>query len=224
MIWCVDHDAQRRNLDIYALRCSGMDAKGYDNVESLWEDLRQASPELILMDAALPGVDSISLMKRIRQSSLAKDIPVIMKAKSSSELDVVRCLDSGADDCLGNPCGMLEMVSRIRAVLRRSRPAPEADVYKADGIRLSLAERTVQVDGIPVRLSFKEFELLRNFLEHPGEVLTRQWLYERVWNAAYREKNRTVDIHVQSLRRKLGRCGYLIEAVICLGYRFRKVL
>ena len=140
-----------------------MDAKGYDNVDSLWEDLRQASPELILMDAALPGVDSISLMKRIRQSSLAKDIPVIMKAKSSSELDVVRCLDSGADDCLGNPCGMLEMVSRIRAVLRRSRPAPEADVYKADGIRLSL-------------------------------------------------------------RRKLGRCGYLIEAVICLGYRFRKVL
>ena len=128
MIWCVDQDAQRRNMEIYTLRSIGMDAKGYDNAESFWEDLHKESPELILMDAALPEVDSLSLIKRIRQSSLAKDIPVIMKAKCSDELEIVRCLDSGADDCLGNPFGMMEMVSRVRAVLRRSKPQEAHEV------------------------------------------------------------------------------------------------
>ena len=153
MIWCVDHDAQRRNLEIYALRCVGMDAKGYDNAKSFWEDLHTESPELILMDAALPGVDSLSLMKRIRQSSLAKDIPVIMKAKCSDELEIVRCLDSGADDCLGNPFGMMEMVSRVRAVLRRSQPQPMGQVLKEDDITLYQNERRVTVEGRPIQLS-----------------------------------------------------------------------
>ena len=223
MIWCVDHDAQRRNLEIYTLRCVGMDAKGYDNAESFWEDLHKESPELILMDAALPGVDSLSLMKRIRQSSLAKDIPVIMKAKCSDELEIIRCLDSGADDCLGNPFGMMEMVSRVKAVLRRVQRAPIEDVYQAGGISLSLKERLVKVDQEPIQLSYKEFELLKVFMEHPGEVFTRQWLYERIWNGTYSVKNRTVDIHVQTLRKKLGTCGSLIESVKYIGYRMKKV-
>lgn len=223
MIWCVDHDAQRRNMEIYTLRCVGMDAKGYDNAESFWEDLQKESPELILMDAALPGVDSLALMKRIRQSSLAKDIPVIMKAKCSDELEIVRCLDSGADDCLGNPFGMMEMVSRVKAVLRRVQRAPIEDVYQAGGISLSLKERQVKVDQEPIQLSYKEFELLKVFMEHPGEVFTRQWLYERIWNGTYSEKNRTVDIHVQTLRKKLGTCGSLIESVKYIGYRMKKV-
>lgn len=223
MIWCVDHDAQRRNMEIYTLRCVGMDAKGYDNAESFWEDLQKESPELILMDAALPGVDSLALMKRIRQSSLAKDIPVIMKAKCSDELEIVRCLDSGADDCLGNPFGMMEMVSRVKAVLRRVQRAPIENVYQAGGISLSLKERLVKVDQEPIQLSYKEFELLKVFMEHPGEVFTRQWLYERIWNGTYSEKNRTVDIHVQTLRKKLGTCGSLIESVKYIGYRMKKV-
>ena len=223
MIWCVDHDAQRRNMEIYTLRCVGMDAKGYDNAESFWEDLQKESPELILMDAALPGVDSLALMKRIRQSSLAKDIPVIMKAKCSDELEIVRCLDSGADDCLGNPFGMMEMVSRVKAVLRRVQRAPIENVYQAGGISLSLKERLVKVDQEPIQLSYKEFELLKVFMEHPGEVFTRQWLYERIWNGTYSEKNRTVDIHVQTLRKKLGTCGSLIESVKYIGYRIKKV-
>ena len=223
MIWCVDHDAQRRNMEIYTLRCVGMDAKGYDNAESFWEDLHKESPELILMDAALPGVDSLFLIKRIRQSSLAKDIPVIMKAKCSDELEIVRCLDSGADDCLGNPFGMMEMVSRVKAVLRRVQRTPIENVYKADGISLSLKERQVKVDQEPIQLSYKEFELLKVFMEHPGEVFTRQWLYERIWNGTYCVKNRTVDIHVQTLRKKLGTCGSLIESVKYIGYRMKKV-
>lgn len=223
MIWCVDHDAQRRNLEIHALRCVGMDAKGYDSADSFWKDLQKECPELILMDAALPGVDPIALMKRIRQSSVAGEIPVIMQAQSSNELDVIRCLDSGADDCLGNPFGMMEMVSRVKAVLRRVQRAPIENVYKADGISLSLSERLVKVDQEPIRLSYKEFELLKVLLEHPGEVFTRQWLYERIWKGTYSEKNRTVDIHVQTLRKKLGRCGHLIESVKYIGYRMKKV-
>ena len=223
MIWCVDHDAQRRNLEIHALRCVGMDAKGYDNAESFWEDLHKESPELILMDAALPGVDPLALIKRIRQSSVAGEIPVIMQAQSSNELDVIRCLDSGADDCLGNPFGMMEMVSRVKAVLRRVQRAPIEDVYQAGGISLSLKERQVRVNQEPIQLSYKEFELLKVLMEHPGEVFTRQWLYERIWNGTYSEKNRTVDIHVQTLRKKLGTCGSLIESVKYIGYRMKKV-
>lgn len=188
MIWCVDHDAQRRNLEIHALRCVGMDAKGYDSADSFWKDLQKECPELILMDAALPGVDSFLLMKRIRQSCLVNDIPVIMEAKCSDELEIVRCLDSGADDCLGNPFGMMEMVSRVKAVLRRVQRAPIEDVYQSGGISLSLKERLVKVDQEPIQLSYKEFELLKVFMEHPGEVFTRQWLYERIWNGIYSGK------------------------------------
>ena len=223
MIWCVDHDAQRRNLEIHALRCVGMDAKGYDSADSFWKDLQNECPELIMMNAALPGVDPLALIKRIRMSSVAGSIPVIMQAQSSNELDVIRCLDSGADDCLGNPFGMMEMVSRVKAVLRRVQRAPIENVYKADGISLSLKERRVSVDQEPIQLSYKEFELLKVFMEHPGEVFARQWLYERIWNGTYSEKNRTVDIHVQTLRKKLGTSGSLIESVKYIGYRMKKV-
>ena len=223
MIWCVDHDAQRRNLEIHALRCVGMDAKGYDSADSFWKDLQKDCPELILLDAALPGVDPLALIKRIRQSSVAGEIPVIMQAQSSNELDVIRCLDSGADDCLGNPFGMMEMVSRVKAVLRRVQRTPIENVYKAGGISLYLSERLVKVDQEPIQLAYKEFELLKVLMEHPGEVFTRQWLYEGIWNGTYSEKNRTVDIHVQTLRKKLGTCGHLIESVKYIGYRMKKV-
>ena len=223
MIWCVDHDAQRRNLEIHALRCVGIDAKGYDSADSFWKDLQNECPELIMMNTALPGVDPLALIKRIRMSSVAGSIPVIMQAQSSNELDVIRCLDSGADDCLGNPFGMMEMVSRVKAVLRRVQRTPIENVYKADGISLSLKERLVKVDQESIQLSYKEFELLKVFMEHPGEVFTRQWLYERIWNGTYSEKNRTVDIHVQTLRKKLGTCGSLIESVKYIGYRMKKV-
>ena len=223
MIWCVDHDAQRRNLEIHALRCVGMDAKGYDSADSFWKDLQKDCPELILLDAALPGVDPLALIKRFRQSSVAGEIPVIMQAQSSNELDVIRCLDSGADDCLGNPFGMMEMVSRVKAVLRRVQRTPIENVYKAGGISLSLSERLVKVDQEPIQLAYKEFELLKVLMEHPGEVFTRQWLYEGIWNGTYSEKNRTVDIHVQTLRKKLGTCGHLIESVKYIGYRMKKV-
>lgn len=223
MIWCVDHDAQQRNLEIHALRCVGMDAKGYDCADSFWVDLQKEKPELILMDAALPGVDTLALMKRIRQSSVAGKIPVIMKAKSSDELDVIRCLDSGADDCLGNPFGMMEMVSRVKALLRRTQPQETGRTLKVDDITLSLNERSVMVADEILQLSYKEFELLKVLMEHPGEVFTRKGLHDQIWGGTYNEKNRTVDIHVQTLRKKLGKCGCLIECVKYIGYRMKKV-
>ena len=223
MIWCVDNDAQRRNLEVYTLRCVGMDAKGFPCADSFWEALHIESPDLVLLNAALPGVDGLALMKRIRASSLAGGIPVIMTAKSSNELDVIQCLDSGADDCLGNPFGMMEMVSRVKAVLRRSQPRRMGTVLKAGGITLSLDERSVIVDDQPVQLSYKEFELLRVFMEHPGEVFTREWLHNTIWGGKYNEKTRTVDIHVQTLRKKLGKCGQLIEGIRYVGYRMKKV-
>ena len=222
MIWCVDHDAQRRNMEIYTLRCVGMDVKGYDNTESFWEDLHKESPELILMDGALPGVDSPALMKRIRRSGLAKNIPIIMMAKCSDEFEIVRCLDSGADDCLGNPVGMMEMVSRVKAVLRRSKPQQVSEVLQVENIMLSLTERSVSVKGQLLQLSYKEFELLKLFMEHPGEVLSRKSLHDQIWGGTYNEKTRTVDIHIQTLRKKLGESGYLIESVKYIGYRMKK--
>ena len=222
MIWCVDHDTLRRNMEIYTLRCVGIDARGYDNAESFWEDLHKESPELILMDAALPGVDCLSLMKRIRQSSLAKDIPVIMKAKCSNELEIVRCLDSGADDCLRNPFGMMEMVSRVRAVLRRSKPQQVSEVLQAENIVLSLTQRSVSVKGQLVQLSYKEYELLKLLMEHPGEVFSRKSLHDQIWGGTYNDKTRTVDIHIQTLRKKLGESGRLIESVKYIGYRMKK--
>lgn len=223
MIWCVDHDAQQRNLEIYALRCVGMDAKGYDCADTFWEALHKEFPELILMDTALPGEDALALMKRLRQSSVAGKIPVIMKAKSSDELDVIQCLDAGADDCLRNPFGMMEMVSRVKAVLRRTQPQETGQVLKVDDITLSLTERSVLVSGEARQLSYKEFELLRVLLEHPGKVFTRKCLHDQIWGGTYNEKTRTVDIHVQTLRKKLGKCGCLIECVKYIGYRMKKV-
>lgn len=223
MIWCVDSDTQRRNMEIYTFRCVGMDAKGYDSADSFWKALHTESPDLILLDAGLPGTDGLVLMKRIRQSSLAGSVPVIMAAKSSNELDVIQCLDSGADDCLGNPFGMMEMVSRVKAVLRRAQPQEAGRVRKADDITLSLNERSVMVSGEILQLSHKEFELLRVLMEHPGEVFTRKRLHDKIWGGTYDDKTRTVDIHVQTLRKKLGKCGCLIECVKYVGYRMKKV-
>jgi len=223
MIWCVDHDAQRRSMEIHTLRCVGMDAQGFDCADSFWNALHTGRPDIVLLDANLPDTDALELIKRIRQSSLVRDIPVIMTAKSANELDVIQCLDSGADDCLKNPFGMMEMVSRVKAVLRRSQPRQIRQELRVDDVILSHKERSVSVEGRPVQLSYKEYELLKVLMEHPGEVFTRKWLHDQIWGGTYNEKTRTVDIHVQTLRKKLGKCGNLIECVKYIGYRMKKV-
>ena len=225
MIWCVDSDAASRNMAVYALQAAGFEAEGYPCAESFWNALQNQKPELVLMDTLLPGVDCIELIKRIRTSGAAGSMPIIMSARNSSEIDVIRCLDSGADDCLGKPFGMMEMLSRVKAVLRRYKPVAEkeAPMLRIDRIYLSLRERMVWVGGEKVDLTYKEFEMLHLFMSNPGEVFTREQLYEKVWGKNDAMQTRTVDIHIQTLRKKLGVCGCLIECERMVGYRIRKM-
>lgn len=224
MIWCVEEDTATRNIAVYTLQTAGFEAKGYSCAGTFWDALQADRPELVVLDTVLPGMDGVELLKRIRASGAVGTIPVIMTAKSASEYDVIRCLDSGADDCLGKPFGMLELVSRVKAVLRRCQPQLEARLLKADAVTLSPSERTVKVDGKAVALTYKEFELLKRFMKNPGEVFSRERLYTEIWGRPDRNQNRTVDIHVRSLRKKLGACGRLIESVRYVGYRMKKVL
>ena len=223
MIWCVENDAAVRNIAVYTLQSAGFQARGFENGTSFWNALQTENPKLVVMDAVLPGMDGLELLKKIRASGTVQDLPVIMAA-GQTEYDIIRCLDSGADDCLSKPFGMMEMVSRIRAVLRRYTPREPQQVLTMANIALYQNERTVRADGNPVQLTYKEFELLRHFLLHPGEVFTREQLYQEIWGGTFTDQNRTVDMHVRTLRKKLGDSGRLIESVRYIGYRMKKVL
>lgn len=223
MIWCVEGDAVIRNMAVSTLRSAGFEAEGYSCADSFWAALQNKKPELVLMDALLPGVDCVETIKRIRTSGVAGGMPIIVSTKRTNEIDVVRCLDSGADDCLEKPFGMMEMLSRVKAVLRRYQPAKDDGMLRVAQIKLSLRERSVWAEDHSVELTYKEFELLRLFMENPGEIFTRDRLYEKVWGKNDALQTRTVDIHIQTLRKKLGRCGNLIECVRYVGYRMKMV-
>ena len=223
MIWCVENDAAVRNIAVYSLQSAGFQARGFENGTSFWNALQTENPKLVVMDAVLPGMDGLELLKKIRASGTVQDLPVIMAA-GQTEYDIIRCLDSGADDCLSKPFGMMEMVSRIRAVLRRYTPREPQQVLTMANIALYQNQRTVRADGNPVQLTYKEFELLRHFLLHPGEVFTREQLYQEIWGGTFTDQNRTVDMHVRTLRKKLGDSGRLIESVRYIGYRMKKAL
>lgn len=222
MIWCVENDAAVRNIAVYTLRSAGFQARGFENGTSFWNALQAEKPKLVVMDTVLPGMDGLELLKKIRTSGTVQDLPVIMAA-GKAEYDIIRCLESGADDCLSKPFGMMEMVSRVKAVLRRYTPKDSLRVLTIDTIALYQDERTVRVDGNPVQLTYKEFELLQRFLLNPGEVFSREQLYADVWGGEFTDQSRTVDMHVRTLRKKLGDSGKLIESVRYIGYRMKKV-
>lgn len=223
MIWCVERDAATRNMEVYTLQSAGFGARGFESGASFWEELQTEHPQLVLMEAAFPETGGLELLKKIRSSGAVKNLPVIMAA-GRNEFEVVRCLDSGADDCLSKPFGMMEMVSRIRAVLRRYQSQNPDHALRMGNIALYPNERIVKADGKSTALTYKEFELLLRFLSNPGEVLSREQLYREVWGGEYRDQNRTVDMHVRTLRKKLGSSGSLIESVRYIGYRMKKVL
>ena len=223
MIWCVENDAPTRNIAVYTLQSAGFPARGFDDGTSFWDALQIQHPQLVLLDRVLPGMDGLEILKRIRSSGAVKNMPVIMVAESN-ELEVIRCLDSGADDCLSKPFGMMEMVSRIRSVLRRYTSQNPDTALRMGDITLYPNERIVKVAGKTAPLTYKEFELLLRFLSNPETVLTREQLYKEVWRGEYTEQNRTVDMHIRTLRKKLGDSGNLIESVRYIGYRMKKVL
>ena len=219
MIYCVEDDDSIRELMLYALRASGFEAEGFANGPGLFEALERGIPELILLDIMLPGMDGMEILRRLRGASATARVPVIMASAKGTEYDKVMGLDAGADDYLAKPFGMMEMVSRIRAVLRRTSGAREKPRLTMGRLEMDPESHTVRVDGSRVELTLKEFELLRLFLEHPGRVFTRDQLLERIWSTDYVGETRTVDVHIGTLRTKLGQCGEYIRTVRGVGYR-----
>lgn len=220
MIFCVEDDRGIRDLMIYALGSAGFEARGFADGGEFFRGLEEERPELVMLDIMLPGEDGIEILKRLRGNGATADIPVIMATAKGTEYDKVIGLDLGADDYLTKPFGMLEMVSRVKAVLRRSRPRDMEEVLRAGALELNQREHTVSVNGERIMLTLKEYELLKMFLDNPGRVFTRDQLLEQVWGTSYAGETRTVDVHIGTLRSKLGVCGNAIETVRGVGYRY----
>ncbi len=219
MIWCVEDDPSIRELETYVLNSTGLEACGFEDGKVFWDTLQETQPDLVVLDVMLPGIDGLELLSRMKASEKFRDIPVIMATAKGTEYDKVQSLDLGADDYLVKPFGMMEMVSRVKAVLRRCKPKAPSNLLKLDELVLDLEQHTVAIAGERVVLTFKEYELLKLFLSHPGVAFTREQLLQKVWNTDYVQETRTVDMHIRTLRQKLDSYGHIIETVRNVGYR-----
>lgn len=219
MIFCVEDDAAIRDLMLYTLTSAGFEAEGFSESTALWAALAEKTPELIMLDLMLPGEDGISILKKIRSQTATADIPVILATARGTEYDKVFGLDLGADDYLAKPFGMMEMISRVKAVLRRAAPQKKARTLRVGELTMNVGEHTVEVAGKRVTLTLKEYELLQKFMENLGLAFTREQLLQSVWGADFIGETRTVDVHIGTLRTKLGACGEYIETVRGVGYR-----
>lgn len=222
MIYIVEDDASIRELEQYALQTNGYEARGCEDGASFWAALRTAVPDLVILDVMLPDEDGYQILNRLRADPATRAIPVIMVTAKTSEIDVVKGLDHGADDYLCKPFGIMEFISRVKAVLRRAAtvaPAPAPQTLTFGSIVLDDMARTVRVDGAPVELTFKEYALLHLFLEHPEQVLARERIMKEVWDTDDLLESRTIDMHVRTLRQKLGAAGESIRTVRKVGYK-----
>lgn len=219
MIWCVDDDNAIRDIEVYTLESTGYKARGFSDGAQLFAALKTERPKLIILDIMLPGDDGVEILKKLRNNSQTAKIPVIMATAKGSEIDKIQSLDLGADDYLVKPFGVMEMVSRVKAVLRRCGENIATDELCVEGIKLNSATRTVTVDGEKISLTFKEFELLRLFMSNPGKAFSREKLLSSVWGTDFLGETRTVDMHIKTLRKKIGPYSAVIETVIGVGYR-----
>lgn len=222
MIYCVEDDAGIRELMIYTLQASDLQAKGLPDADAFWAAMEKEKPKLILLDIMLPGEDGISILKKLKAQSTTADIPVIMATAKGTEYDKVIGLDLGADDYLAKPFGMMEMVSRVKAVLRRAYKDEKTEIVAVGKLTLNPQTHTVKADGEKIILTLKEFELLHKFMRHPGRVYSREQLLSDIWGADYVGETRTVDVHIGTLRTKLGECGEYIDTVRGVGYRLEE--
>ena len=221
MIYCVEDESAIRDLMVYTLQVSGFDAQGFENDADFWAAMKEQRPELIILDVMLPGEDGLTILRKLRSSPVTTDIPVIMATAKDSEYDKVIGLDSGADDYLAKPFGMMEMVSRIKAVLRRA--GNRQPVILSYGmIVLDENRHTVTIDGKAVLLTLKEYELLKLFMESPSRVFTRDNILSSVWGVDFSGETRTVDVHIGTLRTKLEKAGDYIRTVRGVGYKLEK--
>ena len=220
MIWCVEDDQSIRDIELYALNSAGFETRGFEDGLSFWEALSKDKPELIVLDVMLPGMDGIEILTKMKESAEFCNIPVIMATAKGQEYDRIHGLDLGADDYMLKPFSIIELLSMVKAVLRRSQPQQVSKLLKTGGLVVNLDEHTVMIDGSKVRLTYKEFELLRIFLSHPGMVYTREQLFAQVWQMDYMGDSRTLDSHIRTLRQKLDGYGKMIETVRNVGYRW----
>ena len=219
MIYCLEDDDGVRNLILYTLGTAGYEARGFAESGAFWQAMGEQTPQLILLDIMLPGEDGMQVLEKLRARPATARIPVIMTTAKGTEFDKVTGLDTGADDYLVKPFGMMEMISRIKAVLRRAAPAAEAGVLRTGALTLDQARHTVTVSGQRVALTLKEYELLRLLMANPGRAFDRETLLQKIWDTDYAGETRTVDVHIRSLRAKLGAAGDCIETVRGVGYR-----
>ncbi len=223
-VYLVEDDSSIRDLVVYTLNNSGFAAFGYPNSEEFWKNLRLKKPSLILLDIMLPVEDGLRILKRLKESSDFSEIPVIMLTAKNSEYDRVVGLDAGADDYIAKPFGMMELISRVKAVLRRTKTTEKTELeISAGDIKLNSQKHTVTVLDKAVSLTFKEFELLKMLLENRGLVLTRDRILESIWGYDFDGETRTVDVHVRTLRSKLGESGDVIETVRGIGYKVKSL-
>ncbi len=219
MIYLLEDDDSIRKLVIYGLESQGYEAQGFEAPSAFWKAMNHQLPELILLDIMLPEEDGLSILQKLRSASATKKLPIIMLTAKNTEYDRVIGLDKGADDFISKPFGMMELVARVRAVLRRTEPATVSTEYQIGPLYVSPERHIVRVNGKDVTLTYKEFEILCLMLENEGVVLTRSVLMDRIWGCEFERENRTLDVHIRTLRAKLGEAGSYIETVRGVGYK-----
>lgn len=222
MIWCVEDDASIRDIEVYALQSTGYEARGFEDGTSFLKEVKNQKPELVVLDVMLPGIDGITLLQKLKEDPETREIPVVMATAKGAEYDKIQGLDLGADYYLTKPFGVMEFVSCVKAVLRRCQPRQVEHLLKTGGLIVNIDEHTVTIDGERITLTYKEFELLRLFLSHPGMAFTRDQLFNEVWGMDYCGDTRTVDMHIRTLRQKLGDYGKQVETVRNVGYRWEQ--
>lgn len=219
MIYLVEDDASIRELVVYALSNSGFDARGFDTPSAFWQAMEKETPVMVLLDIMLPEEDGLQILKKLRADGRTRRTPVIMLTAKGSEYDKVIGLEAGADDYLPKPFGMMELIARVKALLRRASDAPAPETYQVGRLTVCPQRHSVEVDGAAITLTLKEYELLCMLLKNRNMVLTRDRLLNQIWGYSFDGENRTVDVHIRTLRQKLGKAGDLIETVRGVGYR-----
>ena len=217
MIYIVEDDRNIQEIELFALKNSGFQAVGFETARDFWKAMDVRMPEMILVDIMLPDEDGLSILKRLRSRSETRRVPVMLVTAKGSEIDKVKGLDSGADDYIAKPFGVMELIARVKALLRRS-GGDEERLMSCGKVSLDMERRMVYVDKEPVELTYKEFELLRLLMRNQGIVISREVIMERVWGTSFEGESRTIDVHVRTLRQKLGAAGALIRTIRNVGY------
>ncbi len=217
-IYCVEDDDSIRELVVYALKQSGFEAVGFEDAETFFSAVKKECPQLCLLDIMLPGMDGMEILKNLRMNAVTKRLPVIMLTAKSGEMDKVNGLDCGADDYITKPFGVMELISRVKALLRRTKDIQEGEIFQHGSVVMDNGRRSVSVGGKEISLTYKEYELLSVFLKNVGSVITRERLLNQVWGTDFEGESRTVDVHMGTLRQKLAGSGVVIETIRNVGY------